>query len=229
MADIIEPFAERPLGQRGVGAIDHLDQNAAEITAATTAATTNINVGPLDPRRLTLAPDGSILVASVQNAGGGNDIVLSRLFRDDAPVGQLMATTLTEPKTGSYRFRVKWRDDDGIDVSSLGDDDVTVATGDGTRMRARLVSTDVSSGKVVTATYLVASASGGWSAADSGRYAIRVERRSVRDTQGNVAQQRGVGEFFVLIPPIEAAPVRAVAAPLALNARRAMDGVFADA
>ena len=54
--------------------------------------------------------------------------------------------------------------------------------------------------KVVNAMYLLTSPDGQWTAADNGTYAIRVQRRSVRDFAGNAAALRVIGEFVVVVP-----------------------------
>jgi hypothetical protein len=153
-----------------------------------------------------LARDGTILVArsgSDDSINGFGAVVrVSRLFRDDAPVGLLDVKNLAAQRTGSYRFTVQYRDDDGIDVSTLGDDDVTVAMPGGGRRKARLVQTDVTGdAKVVNATYLVTSPDGVWDSNDNGDYPVRLERRSVRDVNGAAAAQRPIGVFRVAIAP----------------------------
>ena len=155
--------------------------------------------------------DGSILVLSGKHApvtpgtvpGSFDAIAVHRLFRDDSPVAQATARTLTQERNASYRFKVTYRDDDDIDASTLGNDDITVRLPNGTRRRARLVNVALpASDGSVTATYLITSPDGTWNLLDNGEYSIRLERRSVRDTSGNAAAQRQIGTFAVAVPLI---------------------------
>jgi hypothetical protein len=166
-------------------------------------ATKAIFGNDLTPIRLAPEPDGSVLVLAIDVATNGDpDRTLSvfRLQRDESPAGLLDARSLVNQRDGSYRFRVQWRDEDGIDLASLGDDDVSVIFPDGVRHHARLVKAEPlfgSDGNVVIASYLITSPDGRWSAADDGRYQVRVERKSVRDTLGNPAARRIIGNFNV--------------------------------
>jgi uncharacterized delta-60 repeat protein len=157
------------------------------------------------PVQLGVQTDGSVLVLS--NVTTSDDattlrtVSVHRLYRDDAPLAQMTAKTLTRERNASYRFTVQYRDDDGIDLSTLGNNDITVQLPGGGRRNARLLGTDVqTNAKVVNATYLITSPDGIWGASDNGEYAVRIERRSVRDINGNSAAQRPIGTFAVQIP-----------------------------
>jgi uncharacterized delta-60 repeat protein len=204
------------------GQIEFLDAGGARLDAPSDAAADAVAIpgeSGLLLSAVALAGDGTIVVANNSIGEGTNNldnvVRLHRLFRDDAPDGQPHAKNLTKPRAASYRFIVQYRDDDGVDLASLGDDDLTVALPGGGRRRARLVRTDVSSSaKVVNATYLVTSPDGVWSAADNGVYTVRLERRSVRDTTGVAAAQRPIGVLHVIIAPSaapSASPSRSVA------------------
>ena len=166
-----------------------------------------------------LAPDGSILVArsgsDLDPTAFGTVLRVSRLFRDDSPIGQLNAKNLATRREASYRFVVQYHDDDGINLTTLGDDGITVALpGGGGRRKARLVSTDAAgTPKLVNATYLVTSPDGVWDFTDNGTYTVRLERRSGRDINGNAAAQRSIGSFQVLIPPDVVGSIRAIRLP----------------
>jgi hypothetical protein len=76
-----------------------------------------------------------------------------------------------------------------------------------------LLTTDASGdADVINATYLLTSPDGAWNADDNGRYEVRVERRSVRDTLGNSAGRRIIGGFIVQVPPPTPAAATASAA-----------------
>jgi len=171
--------------------------------------------------RLAPANDGSLLLAAQSGQAGtgatfSNDVRLYRLFAGDAPAAQLHAVrNLKREREASYRFTIQYRDDDGVNVASLGDDDITVALpgGGGRRRKARLLDTELSDGgRVVTATYRVTAPDGVWDAGDNGIYAVRLERRSVRDSNGVAAAQRQIGVFHVAIAP-SGTPIASTARP----------------
>jgi uncharacterized delta-60 repeat protein len=195
-------------GQSAVGP-RFFDETGATLTAPTDAAAQAARISSASEQRygkVVIANDGTLLVFN-QTMGPDvqhldNIVRLHRLFRDDAPVAQLEARNLITRREASYRFTIQYRDDDGIDVSSLGDDDITVALPGGGRRKARLVSTDATGNpKVVHAIYKVTAPDGVWSFNDNGDYIVRIERRSVRDINGNAAAQRPIGLFRVVIPP----------------------------
>jgi uncharacterized delta-60 repeat protein len=162
--------------------------------------------GSVGIQGIALAADGSILVArNIPGAGSnnfGSGVRIGRLFRDDAPAATLLARNLAVRREASYRFTVQYRDDDGIDLTTLGDDDITVALPGGGRRKARLVGTDATgTPTVVNATYLITSPDGVWDFNDNGTYTVRIERRSVRDINANAPAQRPIGTFQALIPP----------------------------
>jgi uncharacterized delta-60 repeat protein len=177
--------------------------------------------GGFFPSRFGLQRDGAVVVL------GGTDepdsVVLHRIFRDDAPVGQLSAKTLAHQRAASYRFTVQWRDDDGMFQSWLGNDDLTVGFPNGTRRNAHLLDTEVlDGGRAINATYYITASDGVWDSGDNGKYSVRVERRSVQDVDFHVAARREIGQFFMQIPEIEIPPgeaaipfdLGAVAAPM---------------
>ena len=173
--------------------------------AAHDAALASIDSSTWTPRQMAMQPDGSLLVLSTHQIAfdEADRLAVHRLFRNASPAGQLGgAKTLTVERNASYRFTVQWRDTDGVDLQSLGDDDVSVIFPDGVRHRARLLKTAGAAGAgVITATYLITSPDGVWDSGDNGRYQVRVERKSVRDTHGNPAGRRIIGSFNVQITP----------------------------
>ena len=92
------------------------------------AALASIISSTWTPAQLAMQPDGSLLVLSAHTIGfeQADKLAVHRLFRNASPAGQLGAKTLTIERNASYRFTVQWRDLDGVDLQSLGDDDVSV-------------------------------------------------------------------------------------------------------
>ena len=209
-------------------ALNFLDSSGVRITGPSDTATNAATINPADRRfgALELENDGSILVVSEGVGEGperlGNAMRVYKLFRDDGPVGLLDARNLATTRAASYKLRVYWRDGDGIDESTLGDDDVTVLTPGGTRRHARLVDSSTLADGSVLADYIITTPGGIWDQADNGTYTARVERRGVRDVDGNAVAQRAIGTFAVAVPmtvlPAPNGPKVAV-----IDARRDLD------
>src|SRR5262249_48696695 len=137
---------------------------------------------------ITAANDGSLLLPNSQDSVGsfGNTVRIYRLFRDDAPVGQLIPRNLTSERHASLRFNIDWRDDDGLDIDTFSNDDVTVSFPNGTRRKAKMITLFLAGDhKHEVVTYQVTQPDGVWDASDNGEYTVRIERRSVRDINGN--------------------------------------------
>ncbi len=142
-----------------------------------------------------LAPDGSILYVS------GTDSI-SRLWRDDAPLAQVDARLLIARRNTAYRFAVTWRDDDGVDPTSLGNADLhIVGPFDGRVSASRSVTLEsvepLGNGRYL-AWYHVTS-NGGWSRQDNGIYSINLVANQVKDVNGVAAAPQSIGAFRVRI------------------------------
>ena len=180
----------------------HFYDQQRELIAAATAnaeASLDLNQDNQFIEAVTLARDGSILVTTAlpgeaTDESLNNGFRIHRMFRDDAPILQYTPRALFSPGQ-SYVFSVRWADEDGIDLTTLGDDDITVALPGGGRKRARLIG----SFGGVHHRYSVTGPDGIWDASDNGVYTVRVERRGVRDLNGNAAAQRVIGSFLVQI------------------------------
>jgi uncharacterized delta-60 repeat protein len=139
--------------------------------------------------------DGSIL-----SAGGdfNADILkIYRLFRDDAPLAQFDGRQLIAPRATATRFSVTFRDDDGIDKTSLDSADVRVFgpfDGQPRSRGATVEAIEPLSGGRFRATYKVTSP-GGWTAADNGVYFVRLVSGEVQDTNGQAAPAAALGTF----------------------------------
>ena len=107
---------------------------------------------------------------------------------------------MTIPTTNSYRFKVQYRDDDGVSLATLGNDDITILFPDGTTHHASLVTTDATAdAKSITATYRIVAPASRWTAASNGNYKIKINKRTVRDIHGNPTAPRTIGAFQVQI------------------------------
>ena len=146
-----------------------------------------------------LAADGSVIVLA--SGADSHQAYVRRLFRDDAPLGQFDGHVITQPRSTAVRFSVIWRDDDGVNPSSIDSNDLRV-TGpfDGQR-RSRAAVLDLveslGDGRY-RATYHITSP-GGWSAIDNGSYTVKLLHGQVEDINGLAAPAGPMGTFRVQI------------------------------
>jgi hypothetical protein len=174
----------------------------------TNAAATALQTDPIaahgdHAEMQTIAPDGSLLVVTHTAGQGaeflGNTLKLHRLFRNDAPAAEFQVRALTSSQHKGIRFIVRYRDDDGIDASTLGDDDITVTLPTGEHRHAHFLASK-SASHSTDATYTITPPDHvQWTNLNNGVYRVRVNRRSVRDIHGNAIAQRQIGQFLVNI------------------------------
>jgi hypothetical protein len=104
---------------------------------------------------------------------------------------------MTSGGTGSYVFKVTYRDDTAVRVSSLDNYDIYVFGPNGYVRRAAFVSVNATSdGMVRTATYKVAPF-GTWDATDNGRYRVVLQPNQVFDVFDTPANDGIIDEFLV--------------------------------
>lgn len=113
-----------------------------------------------------------------------------------APTAQLIAKTTPAAHAKGYQFTVRYSDAGGVDVASLGGDEVLVTGPNGFRQFATLVSTTVSAdGTVVNAAYAVTAPGDAWDFRDAGNYAVRVVGAHVADRSANLLPTTSLGTF----------------------------------
>ena len=170
-------------------------------------------------RRVLLAPDGTILAVGTT----GTEITFARLWRDEGPVAQAIASDVFASQPSPYRFRINWRDDEGMDLSSLDNGDVKAVAPDGSTRRVYFLGTyPTADSRNFVGNFKIAAPGGAWDAADNGVWTIRVLSNHVRDTGGNVMRGRTLATFRVDIPaaaaatvlPTRAAAMATIAAPV---------------
>jgi uncharacterized delta-60 repeat protein len=143
--------------------------------------------------------DGSIVVLGVRD----KQVQLARYWGSDAPAAELtLKRGQRYPTAGAstFRFAVTYRDDTGIDLSTLDDLDVRVDFPDGSKHRARVHSHQVAADGQVHVLYKVSAPGGSWDAADNGSYRIRVRAGQVGDKNGHLMPQLTLGKFHVNLP-----------------------------
>lgn len=100
---------------------------------------------------------------------------------------------------GNLNVVVTYSDPEGIDVSTIGADDVSV--GGPKSVNVTLGNIDQSGGPDVKVTYILAGPGGTWNADDNGGYAVTIAAGNVKDGQGNDMDSAAVGTFDVNVPP----------------------------
>jgi len=186
---------ERPAAEGYVHSL-YLCRPAGQRLRDDGVASVNIGSGANLIHAVTLANDGSILIA-----GQANDAMfLSRYWRDEAPAAQLNAVNLKKPLAGSYRFGISVRDDAAVDVSSIDSSDLRIIAPDGSSLRAYFMGTDrTDDGPLCGAQYKLAAPGGSWGPQDNGHYQVRLLSNHISDVAGNFSGGRLIGTFIVRI------------------------------
>jgi hypothetical protein len=146
---------------------------------------------------ITLLKTGSIV------NGGSVDLIAAALAGPDTtpPAAALTAgPALTTASTSPYTFTVTYTDNAAVNAATLGNSNITVSNGSGYNQTATLVSTGLTNGPTVVATYSVPAPTGGWTNASNGTYTIALAASQIADTSGNFAAAGKVGSFSVNIP-----------------------------
>jgi hypothetical protein len=157
---------------------------------------------PSQPVRVVASPDQAYLVAGTGSIDQAPvRFELSKFLTEDGPAARIVsAPELSTPTTGSYVFHVLWRETNGVDVSTIGSDDVRVTGPNGYARTATLVSPPIVTDPTVTGRYKVAPPNGtNWTSADNGTYTIHAIGNGVEDLQGIGNPPAVLGTFRVNI------------------------------
>lgn len=144
----------------------------------------------------TVATDGSVLYAGTGSSATDAKYYVRRVFGSEGPAARLVPTTLIAPAR-ALPFRVVYRDDDGVNVSTVTGQELRVVSPDGTIARAVLNGVTERDGNVI-ADYAFRPA-GGLNDDDNGVYAVRLRGGSVFDINGNAAELRTIGSLVIRI------------------------------
>ena len=113
-----------------------------------------------------------------------------------------------------YQLRVTYSHPSGVNLGSVGNDDVVVTGPNGFNQPMQLVRARAQRrGTVVAATYRLAAPGGTWDAAENGVYTATLQAGSVTSSDGTTATTVGTLTRFVV--NVKARPVRAAAAAAA--------------
>jgi len=120
----------------------------------------------------------------------------------DPGPNQLPTASATAPSvvagSSSYTFTVNYTDDRGINVSSLGSNDIRVTGPNSFSPLATLINISASTnGTPRQATYQIDAPGGTWNAADNGTYSIIMRTDQVSDTNGSFVQSGLLQSFTV--------------------------------
>lgn len=146
--------------------------------------------------RVQIAYDGTILYSDALTGA-----TITRLWKNDLPVGQIDTKNLRIARTTATRFSIIWRDDDGMDVDSVRAGGVKVSgpfDGVSTTRTAAVESVEELEDGRVMAIYRLTSP-GGWTSADNGLFSVRVLGGIIQDTHSVAVAAHTIGSFRVKI------------------------------
>lgn len=126
-----------------------------------------------------------------------DNVVVTEGTAPTAAVASAPDVTVTD---SSYQFSITYADNVAIDVSTIGNNDVTVEDSSFNTIGTTLVGIDTNTdGSPRTATYAITPPGGSWDIADNDTYSIRVQANQVRDTSSNAVATGVLGSFTVNI------------------------------
>jgi regulation of enolase protein 1 (concanavalin A-like superfamily) len=148
---------------------------------------------------------------AINGTGGSVDLIAAALAgataspvsTDTAPpaAALITAANLTAASSASDIFTVRYTDNVAINAATLGGNNILITSPSFPSQLATLVSTNLSNGPTITATYSVPAPSGGWTSTSDGIYTINLLPNQVTDTSGNFAPApNALGTFSVNIP-----------------------------
>jgi subtilisin family serine protease len=104
----------------------------------------------------------------------------------------------------SHEVAVRYYDVEGLNLDTIGNDDVTIIGPGNISLPATFTgltrSVDTTAGEAVTVTYRFNAPGGSWDVGDNGLYRIRTNANSIRDILGTAFPALDVGQFEVAIP-----------------------------
>ena len=147
-----------------------------------------------------------IVPSQVRDTAGNDTAAASKVFRvnvappDGAgPSATIVTTPVTTPGGTDHTVTVTYSDDAGVDIGSIGNDDIAVTGPAGNLPVTNVVLSQSNGGKTVTATYTIGAPQGGWAYTHNGGYTVAVRGGRVRDAAGN-GSATPTGAFTVAVP-----------------------------
>ena len=119
------------------------------------------------------------------------------------PGAEVAVTDINQAGAGPHQLRVTYRDNVGIDVSSVDAADLRVTSASGSSLAVTLVSIDqITDGTPRVATYAVSPPGAFWTEQENGIYTVSVVADQVSDTEGEFVPARDLGQFTVAVPRV---------------------------
>jgi hypothetical protein len=157
------------------------------------------------------APNQTLTVSYVKSSniggtGGSVDLMAAALagavaVKDTTPptASSTALSSIISATSATYTFPVTFTDNVAVNAATLSSSNLLI-TGPGYSHLATLVSTGLTSGPTITATYSIPVPAGGWSSTNDGSYSIALQSNQVADTSGNFASAVSLTGFTVNIP-----------------------------
>jgi len=144
--------------------------------------------------------------SNVNGTSGSVDLIAAALaagsVADTSPptASLTSAPSITAASSAAYTFTVTYSDNVAVNAATIGNNNLLV-TGSGYSQAATLVSTGLTNGSTVVATYSIPAPTGGWAVASNGTYTIALLANQVADISANYALPvASLGTFTVNIP-----------------------------
>jgi uncharacterized delta-60 repeat protein len=146
--------------------------------------------------------DGTVVASKPNISGAGSNVVV---VADDPSAPEPPTATLTPGNTlttvaNDLSFTVSYADSNGVDISDVGIDDITVSNGGVNLVVKSATATDNSDGSPRLVIYTVAPADGSFNHLDSGTYTVSLAANQITDTTELAALAQTLGTFTVAIP-----------------------------
>lgn len=129
------------------------------------------------------------------------DTAEDRRFIFDDTLAPTASDAVLSPELAPTSIRLKFRDNQRIDVATLGDGDLVLSGPGGVTIPLTFIapSTPLKDSGTVTVDYAIAAPGGSWDAADNGDYQIIVVGGQVTDILGNTVAEGPIASFTIAL------------------------------
>ena len=158
--------------------------------------------GAGDP--LNSPPTGYTEYGSIGQFFISGTIVPRPVADSSSPTAYLSSADILSAGGATHEYAVIYKDNEGIDISTVDSLDVRVTGPNGYNQPALLVSVDsATDGTLRTAVYRISAPGGTWDRVnDLGTYNVWIEPDQVTDINGLAVDQKWAGDFFCNIPQL---------------------------
>lgn len=186
-------------------------------TAAGTRLVQDLNPGSASASPQTITATANGVYFNSCNVGNGG------LFKYDPmlpPVATIEGTPTASVGGGPMTIQIRWTDDEGVDTSTLGNNDISVTILGGTAVSATFISYTGTSKNLVATYQIPAPGWSGWDFTYSGTYQVQTTDGEVSDIGRRAVAADLIGSFDMTFAP----PV--VSNPLVINGTNGNDDIF---